>query len=154
MRSIWSLPFAMAFVFAIADYNLAYAVPVSPLSAVAPASDIQLARAGGGRGGHGGAVHRGGAAVHRGGAAVHRGGTAVRRGGAVAVHRGGTAVRRGGAVAVRRGGAVAVRHRVGGRYYGGTWYGPGRHYWRGRWYAYGVGSCWRSTPIGYVWICG
>jgi hypothetical protein len=43
---------------------------------------------------------------------------------------------------------------VGGRYHGGTWYGTGRHFWRGRWYAYGVGACWRSSPIGYVWICG
>jgi hypothetical protein len=44
--------------------------------------------------------------------------------------------------------------RVGHRYYGGYWYGPQRHYWRGRWYAYGVGSCWLPTPIGFVWVCG
>jgi hypothetical protein len=24
----------------------------------------------------------------------------------------------------------------------------------GDWYAYGVGSCWRLTPTGYIWICG
>jgi hypothetical protein len=29
-----------------------------------------------------------------------------------------------------------------------------RYHWRGRWYAYGVGPCWRSSPIGFVWICG
>ena len=52
----------------------------------------------------------------------------------------------GGAV----GGAV-----VGRRYYGGVYYGHRRRYWRGRWWAYGVGSCWRITPAGYyVWICG
>jgi hypothetical protein len=46
------------------------------------------------------------------------------------------------------------RWRYGGRYHGGIWYGAGRHYWNGRWYAYGVGSCWRASPIGYVWVCG
>jgi hypothetical protein len=47
-----------------------------------------------------------------------------------------------------------VNVRVGQRYNGGIWYGTGRHYWHGRWYPYGVGSCWSPTPIGYVWICG
>lgn len=43
---------------------------------------------------------------------------------------------------------------VGHRYYGGIYYGHVRRYWRGRWWAYGVGSCWRLTPEGYyVWIC-
>ena len=43
---------------------------------------------------------------------------------------------------------------VGHRYYGGTYYGHVRRYWHGRWYAYGVGSCWRLTPDGYyVWVC-
>lgn len=92
----------------------------------------------------------------------HGGGRAVAvgpRGGVVAGARG--PYGRGRAVAVgprgrvaygvrgRRGGAVAV----GTRYRGGVWYGPGRRYWRGRWWAYGVGSCWRWTDIGYVWIC-
>jgi hypothetical protein len=72
--------------------------------------------------------------------------------------RGGAAVRgpRGG-VAVRgpRGG-VAVRgpHRVGGRYYGGVWYGHVRRWYGGRWWPYGVGRCWAPSPIGYVWVCG
>jgi hypothetical protein len=44
--------------------------------------------------------------------------------------------------------------RVGSRYSGGVWYGAQRHYWRGRWYAYGVGECWLRTPIGYMWVCG
>src|SRR5262245_41169590 len=43
---------------------------------------------------------------------------------------------------------------VGRPYYGGVWYGTGRRYWRGRWYPYGVGACWRASPIGYVWVCG
>jgi hypothetical protein len=43
---------------------------------------------------------------------------------------------------------------VGRSYHGGIWYGPRRHYWRGQWYAYGVGRCWMPSPIGYVWICG
>jgi len=49
-----------------------------------------------------------------------------------------------------------VGHRVvGGRYYGGVWYGTGRRWYNGRWWAYGVGSCWRMTPDGYhVWVCG
>lgn len=47
-----------------------------------------------------------------------------------------------------------VNVRVGHRYHGGVWYGHRRHYWRGRWYAYGVGSCWLATPIGFVWVCG
>jgi hypothetical protein len=46
------------------------------------------------------------------------------------------------------------RWRWGGRYYGGTWYGAGRHWWNGRWYPYGVGECWRPSPIGFVWTCG
>lgn len=88
MRSVWTLPFAIAVMLAIADYDVARAVPVNPhpLCAAAPASDIQLARAA--RGGRGGVV-------------------------AVRGPHGGVAVR----------GA----HRVGGRYYGGTWYGTGRH---------------------------
>jgi len=46
------------------------------------------------------------------------------------------------------------RWRVGGRYYGGVWYGPGRRWYGGRWWPYGVGTCWRASPIGYVWVCG
>lgn len=43
---------------------------------------------------------------------------------------------------------------VGRRYYGGIYYGHVRRFWRGRWWAYGVGSCWRLTPDGfYVWVC-
>ena len=44
---------------------------------------------------------------------------------------------------------------VGRRYYGGVYHGHGRCYWHGRWWPYGVGSCWRITPDGYyVWVCG
>ena len=87
------------------------------------------------RGGRGGGGFRGG---------FHRGGVA-RRGG---FYRGGVA-RRG----VYRG--VVAGAVVGRRYYGGVYYGHRRRYWHGRWWAYGVGSCWRITPDGYyVWVCG
>lgn len=71
---------------------------------------------------------------------------------------GGAAVRgpRGGAAVRGPRGNVAVRgsYRVGGRYYGGVWYGHGRRWYGGRWWAYGVGRCWTWSPIGYVWVCG
>lgn len=38
----------------------------------------------------------------------------------------------------------------GNRYYG--WGTPG--YVRGRWNGGSIGPCWKSTPIGFVWICG
>jgi hypothetical protein len=28
------------------------------------------------------------------------------------------------------------------------------HWYHGRYWGYGIGSCWRWTPYGYVWICG
>jgi hypothetical protein len=43
---------------------------------------------------------------------------------------------------------------VGRRYHGGIWYGTGPRFWRGQWFAYGVGPCWAWSPIGYVWVCG
>lgn len=66
--------------------------------------------------------------------------------------RGGRAVvgPRGAFVRGPRGGRAVV----GRRYYGGVWYGTGRRFWGGRWWPYGVGRCWRSTPIGFVWVCG
>jgi len=69
------------------------------------------------------------------------------------VVRGRVVVRGGGGRVVVRGGVRGGAYRVGGRYYGGVWYGARRHYWGGRWYPYGVGSCWRPTPVGFVWIC-
>jgi hypothetical protein len=38
----------------------------------------------------------------------------------------------------------------------GHWrgHGHGGHWWHGRYWGYGVGSCWRWTPAGYIWICG
>jgi hypothetical protein len=137
MRSVWTLSFASTVMLAIAGYSVAHAVPVNPqpLSAAAPASDIQLAQYEAVRGPRGGEAVRG-----------PRGGVAVRG------PHGGAAVR-------GPQGGVAVRgphggYRVGQRYYGGTWYGTGRHYWRGRWWPYGVGECWLPTPIGFVWTCG
>lgn len=65
---------------------------------------------------------------------------------------------RGGRAAVGRRGAVVRGPRggravIGRRYYGGVWYGARRRFWHGRWWPYGVGTCWRATPIGYVWVC-
>jgi hypothetical protein len=44
-----------------------------------------------------------------------------------------------------------------GRYWSwGNWYygwgSPG--FVRGRWNGGSIGPCWKSTPIGFVWICG
>jgi hypothetical protein len=33
-------------------------------------------------------------------------------------------------------------------------HGHHRHWYHGRWWDYGVGSCWRWTPVGAIWICG
>jgi hypothetical protein len=128
MRRNWYLLLAIAVMFAIADYNLAFAFPVNPHPLDATASDVQLARfvAGRGPGGRAFVAGRG-----PGGRAFVAG-----RG------PGGRAVVAGG------------RYRVGGRYYGGVWYGTGRRFWGGRWWPYGVGSCWLQAPIGYVWTCG
>jgi hypothetical protein len=90
---------------------------------------------------------------YRGGAVVHgyRGGAVVRGPYHGAVVRG---PYRGAVVRGPYRGAVVTGHRVGGRYYGGVWYGTGRRWYGGRWWPYGVGSCWLSSPIGYVWVCG
>jgi hypothetical protein len=34
------------------------------------------------------------------------------------------------------------RYVVGRAYDGHIWFGHNRHFWHGRWYAYGVGPCW------------
>ena len=105
----------------------------------------------------GGGGHVGHAASFRGVGGHHA--VAVRHGvggyhavgvrqGAVGIHNNVVVGRR--ATVLARGGA----YRVGGRYHGGIWYGTGRHWWNGRWYAYGVGPCWLWSPIGYVWVCG
>src|SRR5580704_11732910 len=110
MRSLLALPLVIGITFAVAHYDGARAIPANPrpLSATAPASDIQLVR---GRGGRGAVAMRG----PRGGVAVRgpRGGVAARGaygGAAVRGPRGNVAVR--GA----RGGAAV---RVGARYHGG-----------------------------------
>ncbi len=142
MHRVKLLRLAFSLAFVIADFNPVLAFPIAPqilgTDAVRSTPDIDLVRSGG-RGGRGGG-HRGFAGHH--GIGVSRGGYGYHRG-MGAAHRG-----YGG-----RGAAVS-RHRVGGRYYGGVWYGTGRRFWRGRWWPYGVGSCWRASPIGYVWICG
>jgi hypothetical protein len=142
MSKIYLLPIAAALLIAPATFARVQASPLIQhgLEAAVPESVAEPVRGGGGRGGGGG--FRGGGGGFRGGAAVvHRGG----------VYRGGGAVVRRGAVGV---GVAAGARRVGGRYYGGTWYGTGRHWYGGRWWPYGVGTCWASTPIGYVWVCG
>ena len=156
MRRIWLLPLASALLIVLTAL-VRLVLPRSvwkALGIAVPTASLQFARYGG-RGGGGRSVGM-------------RGGY---RGRSVAVHRrygpGAVAVRGRygrGAVAVRGRygrGPVAVRGRYGGRavvagrrYYGGVWYGARRHYWGGRWWAYGVGSCWRLAPIGYVWVCG
>ena len=103
------------------------------------ASGDAFARPRGGNGGHAG-FHHGAAGFHGG---IDRG---VGYRGYHGYH--GYGIDRG--VVVRHGGP----YRIGGRYHGGIWYGTGRHWWNGRWYNYGVGSCWLWSPIGYVWICG
>ena len=45
---------------------------------------------------------------------------------------------------------VSTRYVVGQKYTGHVWYGRSRHFWRGRWYAYGVGPCW--IRIGGMWF--
>jgi len=152
MTRVLLLSVALVGLLALGGHNAARAVSADPhpLSAVVSPSNVQLARAvaRGPRGGR--------AAVGRRGAAVRgpRGGRAVvgRRGAAVRGPRGRGAVvgRRGAVVGGPRGGRAVV----GRRYYGGVWYGPRRRFWHGRWWPYGVGSCWRSTPIGFVWVCG
>ncbi len=147
------ISFAAATMFVLAGVNLAYGVDIKPdaRSAIAPTSDAVLVRGGVRGGGHGG-FH--GAAGHRGGAVAVRG---PHGGGAVAVHGARGGVVHGGRVVgggrYHGGAVVAGRPRVGGRYGGGVWYGTGRRYWGGRWWPYGVGSCWLMTDIGYVWTC-
>lgn len=119
------------------------------ITTLADQSLVHQARRGGGgfrgrsfhRGFRGGGFHRGG---FRGGS-FHRGGGIYRGGG----YRGRAYRGRG---VVRRGYGRNLTY--GRRYYGGIYYGHGRRFWRGRWWAYGVGSCWRLTPDGfYVWVC-
>jgi hypothetical protein len=100
-------------------------------------SDVQQVRRGG-RGGH----FRGGG--FRGGRHFRGGGRHFRGGG----WRGGRHWR-GGRRWAGRGYYRGGRHWRGGRYYGG------RRYWGGRWWAYGVGSCWRWSPYydRFVWVC-
>jgi len=131
MHRNWYFPLALAVMFALIDYNLALAFPVNPdlLKTAEPTTDVQLARVVAGRGPGGGAFVAG------------RG-----PGGRAFVAGRGPG---GGAVVAGRGG-----YRVGGSYYGGTWYGTGRRFWGGQWWPYGVGACWRASPIGYVWVCG
>ncbi|MBS0239406.1 MAG: sulfur globule protein precursor [Proteobacteria bacterium] len=49
------------------------------------------------------------------------------------------------------------RHHGGNIYYGGRRHHGhhGRRFWHGRWYAYGIGPCWRWSPryAEFVWVC-
>jgi hypothetical protein len=103
-----------------------YGLATVGVSGMLMATETPAFARGHGGGGHGGGGHGGG----HGHGGWHGGGHAAWHGGG-------------------RGG-----YRVGGRYYGGVWYGPYRHWYGGRWWPYGVGSCWAPTPIGWVWTCG
>lgn len=126
------LPLAFAVAFASAGIDPLWAMPFDPhVSAVAaPVYQIENVRRGGGG-------FRGGHSFHGRGSVAHRGYGF-----------------RGGGMHVRHGVVAGGRYRVGGRYHGGIWYGARGRYWGGRYWAYGVGRCWRGTPEGYVWICG
>jgi hypothetical protein len=43
-----------------------------------------------------------------------------------------------------------------GRGHGHGHYSHRRHFWHGRWWAYGVGTCWTYDPTydEYYWVCG
>jgi hypothetical protein len=107
---------------------------------VKPESEIvRVGRGGGGRGGGG----RGGGG--RGGGRGH-GGHGRGHGGHGRGHAG-----RGRGHGGRGHGHGGRGHRHGGR---GHRHGHGGRWWHGRYWGYGVGSCWRWTPAGYIWICG
>ena len=143
MFKTYVFPIAVALMIVPIYLDRADAIPLvsHDLAAVAPASNAEPV-------------------YYRAGVRGPRGGVAVRgpRGAVAVGPRGGVAVRGPrGAIAVGPRGGVAVRggaYRVGGRYYGGVWYGTGRRWYGGRWWPYGVGSCWAPSPIGYVWTCG
>ena len=69
-------------------------------------------------------------------------------------HRGGGWEHRGGEFREHRG--FEGRRFEGERFEGRRFEGGdhARRFWHGRWYPYGVGSCWQWSPVGYVWICG
>ncbi len=127
----------------------AYCLATVGVAGVLMATDTPALARGHGGGGHGGGGHGGGGhgGYHGGGghAGYHGGGHGGYHGGVghAAWHGGGY-----------HGGGWHGGYRVGGRYYGGVWYGPHRHWYGGRWWPYGVGSCWAPTPIGWVWVCG
>jgi hypothetical protein len=126
MRLSLLLSSALSVAVAATDFGSAFAFPASPHDAnlTSSTSNIENARFVG-RGARGGFAVGGRGGIHGPGGGYAGRGVGVRSG-----------------------------HRVGGRYYGGVWYGSGRRFYGGRWWPYGVGSCWRESPIGFVWICG
>ena len=44
-----------------------------------------------------------------------------------------------------------TRFVVGRHYNGHVWYGHNRHFWHGRWYAYGIGPCWINVDGEWFW---
>ena len=46
---------------------------------------------------------------------------------------------------------VSTRYVIGRSYNGHIWYGRHRHFWHGRWYAYGVGPCWINIDGLWFW---
>jgi hypothetical protein len=95
-------------------------------------------------GGHPGGGHRGGS--HHGGGGHH---ARPHRGGHHGSVHHGSSRHRGGSHHVYRSHGHN-KHWNRGIYRRG--YGWGRWY-HGVWWAYGVGSCWRLVPGGWVWVC-
>jgi hypothetical protein len=105
---------------------------------------------GGGHGGGGGHVGGGGGRVGGGwGGGAHFAAPHV-GGGPAAVFRG---PRGPGPAMVFRNPRMGVHHGPGPRFFVR---GHHRHFWHGRWWAYGIGPCWAwSDDYGeYVWVCG
>lgn len=119
-----------------------------------PLTAISAEQHGGGRGGggHASAGHSSGGRsagmARSSGRSVSRPSGGTSRSISANVHRGGTAMRRGGSTRTAVSG--------GRRGYGGNHYSHSRHRWHGRWWAYGVGSCWAYSYEynEYYWTCG
>jgi hypothetical protein len=134
------------------------------LGSLSLATDALAQHADGSRGGGGGA-HFGGGGAHFGGGGAHFGGGNAHFGGGGGHFGGGSVVGGGGRVSGGGGrfgnGHFAVGPGPGAHVapgYGARAFVSGghhRHFWHGRWWAYGIGPCWVwSDYYGeYVWAC-
>src|SRR5262245_28883519 len=113
-----------------------WALPVSQTTSLQPLNFSDLILVGKKGGGGGGGKHHGGGGKHHGGGGKHHGGHGhAHHGGHGHAHHG------------HGHGHVHHGHGHGHAHHG---HGHGGRWWHGRWYGYGVGSCWRWTPTGYV----